>query len=137
MTSYPFRLASAAVALGGAVALPPPAMAQSAPPQLVIYGDQKCPTNADGDEIVVCVRRGQEEQFRIPKELRELKVTPENESWAARSAPLDQAGASGIGSCSNSGPGGASGCFLQQAEETRRFNKARKDADRQVQESLP
>jgi hypothetical protein len=25
-----------------------------------------------------------EEQFRVPKELRELQVTPENESWAAR-----------------------------------------------------
>lgn len=104
---------------------------------LVIYGDQKCPTTQDGDEVVVCVRRKASEQFRIPKELRELEITPENESWAVRATSNERAGAAGIGSCSTVGPGGASGCFLQQANQTRRENKKRKADDKQVQDSLP
>ena len=70
---------------GAALSVPGVAQAQSIPaPTMVIYGKQKCPTDSDGNEIVVCVRRAPGEQFRIPKELRELKVTPENESWAAK-----------------------------------------------------
>lgn len=115
-----------------------PVSAQSAPPpKLVIYGDEKCPTDANGAEIVVCVRRGAEEQFRIPKELRELEITPENESWAVRAAANDDVGRVGIGSCSTVGPGGATGCFARAAEETRRANKARRDAQARVQAALP
>jgi hypothetical protein len=94
---------------------------------LVLYGNEQCPTDNAGNEIVVCARRGAEEQFRVPKELRELEITPENESWAARSqSTLDAGvGVSSIGSCSTVGPGGATGCFQQRVRETRRENAAR------------
>ena len=57
---------------------------------LVLYGNERCPTNDNNEEIVVCVRRSAQEQYRVPKELREFQVTPENASWAAKvQATLD------------------------------------------------
>lgn len=120
-------------------AMASPAVAQNAPQNgvLVIYGKQKCPTTENGDEIVVCVRRSANEQFRIPKELRELEVTPENEAWALKAKAADSAGATGIGSCSTVGPGGASGCFLQQANRARAENKKKAADTKKVEDSLP
>lgn len=88
---------------------------------LVLYGNERCPTNQDGEEIVVCERRGADEQFRVPKELREFVVTQENRSWAARSQEVlnEGVGANTIGSCSTVGPGGQTGCFAQQARANR------------------
>lgn len=127
-------LAAGAALAAATVALP--AAAQNAPQNgvLVIYGTQKCPTTDDGQEVVVCVRRKASEQFRIPKELREMEVTPENESWAARAQANDNAGAQGIGSCSTVGPGGASGCFVQNANQYR-ANKKKKQADTRAVEA--
>ncbi|MEG3177241.1 hypothetical protein U1872_13440 [Sphingomonas sp. RB3P16] len=127
-------MASGIAALGGAPA-PLAAQAVSAPP-LVIYGKEKCPTDSNGNEIVVCVRRAPGEQFRIPKELRELKVTPENESWAAKGASNDRVGASGIGSCSTVGPGGASGCFAQAGRFYKREKQDAKADQRAVDAAL-
>ena len=116
---------------------PVPAAAQgvSVPP-MVIYGKQKCPTDADGNEIVVCVRRAPGEQFRIPKELRDLKVTPENESWAAKGAANDRVGASGIGSCSTVGPGGSTGCAAQAGRFYKREKQDAKADQRAVDAAL-
>lgn len=94
---------------------------------LTLYGNERCPTDTDGNEVVVCVRRSAAEQFRVPKELREFVVTPENASWAAKAEGTLAAGegVNGIGSCSTVGAGGASGCFLQSARANRAENKAR------------
>ncbi len=98
---------------------------------LVLYGNQRCPTDNNGAEVVVCQRRGAEEQFRVPKELREFQITPENESWAlkARAAADTGVGVNGIGSCSTIGPATATGCFMQQARQTRRENADRKEEE--------
>jgi hypothetical protein len=133
-----FRLAAAALCLAPAFAgAPAAAQVNKQVPTLTIYGDQKCPTDTEGNEVVVCVRRPAAEQFRIPKELREFKVTPQNEAWAARAAANDSAGASGIGSCSTVGPGGNTGCFLQQSKLNRATNKERKQDQRVIEDSLP
>lgn len=118
--------ATALAGLGSVIVMSAPAAAQgvSVPPK-VIYGTQKCPTDADGNEIVVCVRRPPGEQFRIPKELRNLKVTPENESWAAKAEANDRVGATGTGSCSTVGPGGSTGCFVQRG---RLYKREKQDA---------
>lgn len=92
---------------------------------LTLYGNERCPTNQDGAEVVVCVRRGAEEQFRIPKELRNFEVTPENESWAAREKANNDVGNAGIGSCTTVGPGGGSGCFVQNARRSKKDVQAR------------
>ena len=123
--------------LGAAGVASAPAVAQGVSnPPLVIYGKQKCPTDADGNEIVVCVRRAPGEQFRIPKELRDLKVTPENESWAAKGAANADVGASGIGSCSTVGPGGGMGCSAQAGRFYKREKQDAKADQRAVDAAL-
>lgn len=96
---------------------------------LTLFGNQRCPTDSDGNEVVVCVRQGASEQFRIPKGLREFKVTPQNESWAKSQSVAMAAGGSGTGSCTTVGAGGGIGCFGQQARVAKAETKAReKDA---------
>jgi hypothetical protein len=123
-----------AAAMIGGLASAAPASAQNAVSNgvLVIYGNQKCPTDSDGREIVVCKRRNADEQFRIPKELRELEVTPENQSWTNRSQDTLNAGASGIGSCGVSGAGSDTGCFAKQAQAWRAEKKRREAEQAEV-----
>jgi len=104
---------------------------------LTLYGNQRCPTDREGAEVVVCVRQGAAEQFRIPKALRTFQVTPENESWASKVVAHDDVANAGIGSCTTVGPGGSTGCFLQQARQQRAEKKENKAADQRVQDSLP
>lgn len=107
---------------------------------LVLYGNERCPTNSDGAEVVVCTRRSASEKFRVPKELREFQVTPQNESWAARAPEALSAGVgvNSIGSCSVVGQAGQTGCFNQAVRGNRRENQARKadqaNADRIINE---
>ncbi len=117
-------------------ALPASAVAQNAPQNgvLVIYGDDKCPTNADGDEVVVCVRRPGEERFRIPKELRDQEVTPTNESWAVRQRSALTAGDSGIGSCTTIGAGGGIGCGARELQAGKAEARSRKKAEKVLPE---
>ncbi|WP_199554509.1 hypothetical protein [Sandaracinobacteroides hominis] len=82
---------------------------------VVVFGNDACPVASNPDEIIVCARRPEEERYRIPKELRE-------QERAATIARQDQVGenrtalasgravATGTGSCSAVGAGGASGC---------------------------
>jgi len=132
-------------ALPGAPAAPKPQgpgeVSRNAPVNgvLVLFGNERCPTDNNGNEIVVCTRRSAAEQFRIPKEMREFRVTPENESWAVRAQGLvnDPTVGGGIGSCSTVGPGGSTGCFLQQAEAARAEKKDKKAEEKHVEDSLP
>ncbi|UUX98382.1 hypothetical protein [Sphingomonas sp. J315] len=123
-------------AAASALALPAlPALAQNAPQNgvLVIYGDDKCPTNADGDEIVICVRRPAGERFRIPSELRDTEVSPQRESWAVRQRSALTAGDTGIGSCSAVGPGGGIGCSTREIQA----GKAEADQRKRAEKVLP
>lgn len=99
--------------LAAAPLLIPAAHAQNAAQNgvLVIYGNDKCPTNDNGEEIVICQRLDEVERFRIPKTLREQPGRPQaTESWAVRSQDALEAGRTGVGSCSTVGAGGGIGC---------------------------
>lgn len=97
---------------------------------LTLYGNERCPTNADGAEVVVCVRRSAAEQFRIPKELREFEITPENAAWATKvdSTLGEGVGASSVGSCSTIGPGGQTGCQIRNIRRSKAEATARSKA---------
>ncbi|MEP9401433.1 hypothetical protein [Sphingomonas sp. VNH70] len=125
-----FLIAGAAIAAAmAAPGLVAPAAAQVQNGTLVIYGNDKCPTNADGEEIVVCVRRSERERFRIPQELRDSDTDPASkESWAVRADSALSAGQTGAGSCSPVGAAGATGCFVQRANAARAEQRARRDA---------
>jgi hypothetical protein len=115
----------------------PPTTAKGAPVNgvLVLYGNERCPTDANGAEIVICEHRNAQEQFRVPKELREFKVTPENESWARRAEGTLDTGASGIGSCSAIGPGGSIGCTQQAFRRAKKENQDRIATDNEGKDS--
>ena len=96
-----------------------PASAQAGERVLIIYGSDACPTS-DGEEIVVCVRRDENERYRIPPELRDARDLTANESWLSQSQSIEYVGRSGTDSCSPVGLGGFTGCtqeLLRKARE--------------------
>jgi hypothetical protein len=97
---------------------------------LTLFGNERCPTDTDGNEIVICVRRSAQEQYRVPKELREFQITPQNESWAAKAQATTDTGVgvNSMGSCSAVGAAGTTGCFQQRVREARRENAQRNSA---------
>ncbi|HEU4960946.1 MAG TPA: hypothetical protein VFT56_11110 [Sphingomonas sp.] len=115
-------------------------LAQSnTPPQRVrsvtVTGDQPCPKST-AEEVIVCSRAGEDEQFRIPTQFRELPHPAANNSWVNRAALIDQVSreASGLpDTCSVVGSGGQTGCAMQQLK---RYS-AEKRAQQREQESIP
>jgi hypothetical protein len=109
-----------------------PVAAQGAERVLIIFGNDACPTDASGNEIIVCARRPESERYRIPKELRERSQAPQNQSWAVRSQSALSAGRTGTGSCSATGAGGWTGCWAQQMREAKEEAKQKAETERDV-----
>ena len=84
--------------------------------QLILYGEQTCPPSTE-EEIIVC-HKVQESPYRIPAPLRDTPG-PASNSWANRAMELQYVGRTGIGTCSPTGPGGATGCLLQFINQAR------------------
>jgi hypothetical protein len=111
----------------------------STPPQRVrsvtVVGQQECPKST-GDEIIVCSRVGQEDQYRIPTQFRELPHPAANNSWVNRAATIDEVGRVSGGlpdTCSVVGSGGQTGCSMQMLKE---YSADRREKQRE-QESIP
>lgn len=79
--------------------------------QLIIYGEDACPPSTDA-EMVICVRRGEQERYRIPESLRGID-SPQSEAWASKVQAYESVGAFGTLSCSPVGAGGSLGCTQQ------------------------
>jgi hypothetical protein len=109
-----------AIALVAALAATPVVAQSGKAPQRIrnvqLTGNEKCP-EAQGDEIVVCSKISPQEQYRIPKELRNGEnIAPANQAWTNRVAVADQVGREAGGlpdTCSPVGTGGQSGCALK------------------------
>ena len=112
------------IALAGMAIPALPAKAQIIDRVLVIYGDDPCPTNKEGEEIVVCARKPESERYRIPKELRPPSQSPDAQSWSARSQATLDGGATGTGSCSTVGGGGWTGCWTEQMRAAKKERQA-------------
>jgi hypothetical protein len=115
-------LALAATLLAGLPAQPP-AFAQRNPGVVDIFGNDKCPTDAQGNEIVVCRRLPESERARIPLDLRKSEAR-DNQSSGERAALIESTGRSGAQSCSASGSAGGSGCFREMARKACEEDKA-------------
>lgn len=92
---------------------------------VIVYGEDECPPS-EGDVIVVCARKAEAERYRIPEALRYSK-SPANQSWADRVESFEMVGASGIMSCTPTGPANFTGCteqFIDKAYEEKREGSA-------------
>ncbi len=90
--------------------------------EIIVYGNDPCPRATD-DDIVVCTRRPEAERYRLAPNLRPSGTRQERSSWANRAQDLKDVGATGIGSCSAVGPGGSSGCLIQDINRAMRENE--------------
>lgn len=111
-------IAFAALLVASAPALAQEAQTGTTPERIrsvTLTGDQKCPEST-AEEVVVCSRIDPDEQYRVPKELRDSAEVPaQNQSWVNRAATADQIGrvAGGLpDTCSPVGTGGQTGCAL-------------------------
>ena len=106
------------------------------PPQRIrsvqLTGNAKCPEST-ADEVVVCRRIDPNEQYRVPKELRDpITVPAQNQSWVNRTAAADAVGRTAGGvpnSCSVVGTAGQTGCAVNAA---RVWAAERRQAAREV-----
>jgi hypothetical protein len=107
------RFAIATTALLAALLPAASALAQEAGSDKVsleiVYGQDKC-TVPTGDEINVCVRKPEQDRYRIPEMFRGSE-SPQNEAWTSRVQSYELVGRTGTLSCSPVGPGGSTGCL--------------------------
>ncbi|MCE7795132.1 hypothetical protein LWE61_01035 [Sphingobium sufflavum] len=127
MTCSPVKTLIATLALAVALpALATAAQAQGGPvdpatekvKQVIVYGDDPCPTS-DSGEILVCARMKEKDRYRIPTALRTDPNDPKVQSWLNRAEAIEYVGKSGTDSCSPVGGGGFTGCFQTLARNAR------------------
>ncbi|MEA3004244.1 MAG: hypothetical protein QOH81_3032 [Sphingomonadales bacterium] len=108
-----------------AIASPAAAEIPERTTNLLVYGDDPCPSSTD-EEVVVCARRPENERYRIPKPLRdkERRTDPASTSWASHWAGVeDMTRYTRPDSCSPVGSFGFTGCtqaMLRQWWQERR-----------------
>lgn len=103
-------------------ALPAPADAQRRQRVVEVFGTDRCP-EGNSEEIIVCARKPESDRYRIPTEFRE-PTAADRESQESRVDEAVALGRTGTDSCSAVGPGGFTGCFVQQVRQNRGERKA-------------
>ena len=126
MTKSMLTLAATAAAIGGFAILPSPAVAQQAAGEVVVYGNDPCPRASDST-VYVCTRRPEQERYRLPKNQQLQGTRQERRSWANKARALNSVGNTGVGSCSAVGPGGHTGCLVEEIKQAKRENQESTD----------
>jgi hypothetical protein len=121
MTKVILALGAAAMAAGGAL-LPIPAAAQQSTAEVIVYGNDPCPRSSNGS-IVVCRHRPETERYRLPRNQRTDGPRQVLESWSNKAQELQATGNTGPMSCSAVGPGGHTGCLIQEINRAKREAK--------------
>ena len=125
MTRLFMTLAAGAALAGGFVALPAPAAAQAGQTTIVIFGNDPCPRE------YICIRKGESERYRLPKEQQLQGTRQQRQSWANKAQDLMTVGNTGTGSCSAVGPGGHTGCLIKE------INQAKQEAKEAQENNQP
>jgi hypothetical protein len=104
---------------GGYSALKPAPAVDADPTQprrrlVTVFGTEPCPKPSSPDEVVVCARLPDSEQYRIPQRLRQPQVATSpfqaNRALLLGDASAGLTGAGAVGSCSAIGPATITGC---------------------------
>ncbi|MBC7496261.1 MAG: hypothetical protein H7243_03745 [Sphingomonadaceae bacterium] len=94
---------------------------------VTVYGTDQCPKQVDPDEIIICVRKPDEDRYRIPPSVR-VDTKPDGAFEGSNRKALlgDASGGAGggIGSCSAVGAGGGTGCNQAMQDQYRAARKA-------------
>ena len=114
---------AAGLALACIGAASAPAQIQSNDKVLRVFGNDPCPAGT------ICVRAPESERYRIPKALRQAAPSPGTERWADRARSLQSAGAGGTGSCTNTGPGGWTGCWAKEMRQAKAEQQVKAEQD--------
>lgn len=128
MTRQMITLAATAALAGGFAALPAPAAAQQTTSEITVFGSDPCPRSTDS-QIYVCNRRPESERYRLPKSQQLQGTRQERQSWANKAKDLSTVGNTGTGSCSAVGPGGHTGCLIQEIQKSRQAVKEQQQSD--------
>ena len=113
-------------AIAGAVAaVPTAAVAQAGQTTITIYGNDPCPREN------ICIRAPESQRYRLPQSQNPQGTRQQRQSWARKSKQVMTVGSTGAGTCSPVGPGGYTGCMVQE------INQARQDAKEQQQQNSP
>ena len=126
MTKLMLTLAATVAAAGGFAILPAPSAAQQAAGEVVVFGNDPCPRASDST-VYVCTRRPEQERDRLPKNQQLQGTRQERRSWANKARALNSVGKTGIGSCSAVGPGGSTGCLVEEIKQAKRENQEAAD----------
>ena len=110
---------------GAVAAVPTAAVAQAGQTTITIFGNDPCPREN------ICIRAPESQRYRLPKSQNPQGTRQQRQSWARKSKQIMTVGNTGAGTCSPVGPGGYTGCMVQE------INQARQDAKEQQQQNSP
>ena len=110
---------------GSVAAVPTAALAQAGQTTVTIYGNDPCPREN------ICIRAPESQRYRLPQSQNPQGTRQQRQSWAQKSKQLMTVGNTGAGTCSPVGPGGYTGCMVQE------INQARQDSKEQQQQNAP
>ena len=121
MTKLILGALGAAGMVVGLTAIAQPAAAQSestSQAETVVFGTDPCPRDSSG-AIVICRHLPESMRFRMPESYRPKGARQEGQSWTQKSKSIMTMGATGPGSCSAVGPGGSTGCLIQEINQAK------------------